>query len=303
MARVIAVVFIAACAPPAPARRPVAPTQATTTIEIDRDACRRQSTIARTERSVAQIEQLVRLWIALRDKLPASEAKACHDDAAELSSERARTLHAQANGDPAQLADAERLYELHLSAFPDADDVSAIQYYEAELLWTRAERERRPREQAALWERAARAFTAVNANGKLDAKLKLESAYSAVLSWNKAISLDPPLDVPAGDSKPRPRPIPDRERQLLGALAAYAGLLRDPNDDERVSLQFLAATIYRRYDHLDEVIPYLQDIVAHHADHEDAPLAAKLLLEAYRRTGRVDDARTLERGIIRGERG
>src|SRR6185436_12853942 len=124
---------------------------------------------------VKQIENLVRLWGALKGKktLPQSEAQECHDNASAMSGELARAYHSESakTKNPETLAYAEKLYKVYLDVFVDAPDYAQTQYFYSELIWSRAENEKNARLQTELWENAAVAFTDVVKTGKVEPKL------------------------------------------------------------------------------------------------------------------------------------
>jgi tetratricopeptide (TPR) repeat protein len=239
---------------------------------------------------VKQIENLVKLWGALKGKktLPASEAQECHDNAAAMSGELARAYHSESakTKNPETLAYAEKLYKVYLQVFPDAEDFAQTQYFYAELIWSRAESEKNPRLSTEMWENAALAFTDVVKLGKVEPRLMKESAYAAVLGWKNALNVDPrvkqqaDMDAPT-DVKAEPKPIPEREQKMLAAFDIYINYIKDPKDDELVGMKFLKANIYRRYNHYDEAIPIFMDILEHHKTHETAEYSANLLLDTY----------------------
>ncbi len=251
---------------------------------------------------VSEIEMLVKLYGALKGKkvLPAAEAQECHDNAAAMSGELARAYHSESSKtkNPETLAYAEKLYKVYLEVFPDAEDFASTQYFYAELLWSRAESEKNPRLATEMWETAANAFTNVVITNKVDAKLKKESAYAAVLGWKNALNVDPRAtqqvadedkEGKEADKKPEPQPIPPREEKMIAAFDVYIKYITDPKDPERVGMMFMKANIYRRYNHYDESTPILQDILTNHRDHETAEFAANLLLDQYRRESKFDD--------------
>ena len=239
---------------------------------------------------VKEIENLVKLWNGLKSKktLPPAEAQECHDNAAAMSSELARAYHSESakTKNPETLAYADKLYNIYLKVFPDAEDFSETQYYYAELLWSRADAEKNPRLQTEEWENAALAFTDVVKHGKVSARLMKESAYAAVLGWKNALNVDPrakeqaDLDKP-NDTKAAPQPIPEREQKMLAAFDIYINYIKDPKDDDLVGMKFLKANTYRKYNHYDEAIPMFLDIIDHHKQHETAEFSANLLLDIY----------------------
>jgi tetratricopeptide (TPR) repeat protein len=251
---------------------------------------------------VKEIENLVRLWGALRDKkaLPAAEAQECHDNAAAMSGELARAYHSESakTKNPETLAYAEKLYKVYLDVFTEAEDYPQTQYFYAELLWSRAENEKNARLQTELWENAAIAFTDVVKAGKLDAKMTKEAAYAAVLGWKNALNVDPRVRNQADkvdesgkeyDKVPEPKPIPEKEERMLSAFDVYINYIKDPKDDELVGMKFLKANIYRRYNHFDKAVPLFLDILENHKQHETAEYSANLLLDTYNRMQKFDD--------------
>jgi tetratricopeptide (TPR) repeat protein len=247
---------------------------------------------------VKEIENLVRLWGALKTKktLPASEGQECHDNAAAMSGELARAYHSESakTKNPETLAYADKLYKVYLQIFPDAEDYAQVQYFYAELLWSRAETEKTPRLQTEQWENAAIAFTNVVKLGKVTPRLMKESAYAAVLGWKNALNVDPrakqqaDMDVKS-DAKAGPKPIPEREQEMLAAFDIYINYIKDPKDDDLVAMKFTKANIYRRYNHYEEAIPIFMDILEHHKQHETAEYSANLLLDTYNSQQRYDD--------------
>jgi tetratricopeptide (TPR) repeat protein len=247
---------------------------------------------------VKEIENLVRLWGALKGRktLPQAEAQECHDNAAAMSGELARAYHSESakTKNPETLAYAEKLYKVYLQVFPDAQDFADTEYFYAELLWSRAETEKNARLQTELWEDAATAFTDVVKHGKVDARRMKEAAYAAVLGWKNALNVDPrakqvaDMDNPT-DKDAQPKPIPEREQKMLAAFDIYINYIKDPKDDDLVAMKFVKANTYRRYNHYDEAIPIFLDILDHHKQHETAEFAANLLLDIYNNQQRYDD--------------
>ncbi|HVK72416.1 MAG TPA: tetratricopeptide repeat protein [Kofleriaceae bacterium] len=249
---------------------------------------------------VEEMERLVKLYGALKDKkiLPKAEASECHDNAAAMSGEMARAYHNESlkTKNPETLAYADKLYNVYLQVFPDAEDYGETQYYYSELLWSRAENETNPRLQTELWENAALSFTAVVKTGKVDEKLKKESAYAAVLGWKNALAVDPRVkDIPVAmkdgddDSKiPEPKPIPEREQKMIDAFDVYIKYIKDPKDDELVGMKFLKGNMYRRYNRHEEALPILEDIIKTHPQHETAYYSANAVLDIYIITKKYD---------------
>lgn len=256
-------------------------------------------TAGSNKQKVEEIENLVELYGALKDKkvLPAAEAEECHDNAAAMSGDMARAYHNESMKtlNAETLAYADKLYNVYLKIFPDAEDFGETQYYYAELLWSRAENEKNQRLQTELWENAAIEFTNVVKNGKVDAKLLKESAYAAVLGWKNALSVDPRVKAPPPDLEPKegkipePQPIPERELKMLAAFDVYIVYIKDPKDEELVGMKFLKANIYRRYNHFDEALPLFEDIYRNHKTHETAEYSVNLILDSLNKTQRFED--------------
>ncbi|MDB4957526.1 MAG: Tetratricopeptide repeat protein [Myxococcales bacterium] len=253
---------------------------------------------AQTADKVKEVENLVHLYKGLHT-LPRAEEQECHDNAAAVSGELARAYHSEAarTKNPDTLAFAERLYRVYLDTFAEAPDHAQLEYFYAELLWSRADAETNARTKTALWEAAAEAFTRVVKNGKVDAKTLQISAYAPVLAWKNALDIDPRpskqvgnLDEEASYERvPAELPIPPREQKLIAAFELYIRYIKDPKDSDLVDIKFHEANTYRRYNHFAQAVPLFVDILAHHRQHEAAESAAQLLLDTYNRIQRYDD--------------
>ena len=251
---------------------------------------------------VEEIVLLAKLYGVLNDKkvLPPAEASECHDNAAAMSGEMAAAYHSESlrTKNPETLAYADKLYNIYLDVFPDAEDFGEKQYFYAELLWSRADTEPNPRMQTELWENAAVAFTNVVKAGKVDEKLKKESAYAAVLGWKNALAVDPrvksnPVKMRADDKAkaekiPEAQPIPEREQKMIDAFDIYIDYIKDPGDPELVGMKFLKANMYRRYNQFDKAAPLLEDIIKNHPKHETAYYAANTILDIHIITHKYD---------------
>jgi len=252
---------------------------------------------------VDEIEELVRLYTALRDHqaLPAGEA------AADMSGQLARAYHQEAvkTKNLASIGFADRLYRAYLGAFRDAPDFAETQYFHAELRWVGAELTTTPGLATQTWEDAAKAFTEVVETGKLSGKLVQVSADAAMQAWMKALAVDPQrpggvgdaVAPPADGKPPVPGPLPEREGKLLAAYDVYLKHVPDGADDERVGVLFLKADLLRRFDHLAEAIPLFEQIVAQHPDHEAAENAAQLALDSDNRLLRWDAMHAFANGL------
>jgi tetratricopeptide (TPR) repeat protein len=208
---------------------------------------------------VKEIENLNRLYGALKGTktLPASEMQECHDNAAAMSGELARAYHSEA---------------------AKTNDPETLAYAEK------------------LYKVYLEVFTDVVKTGKVDAKLKKEAAYAAVLGWKNALNVDPRAmsqaesedDPKDNDKIPQPKPIPEREQKMLAAFDVYIDYIKDPKDAELVGMKFLKARTYRNYNQFDKATPIFEDILDHHRGHESAEFSANLLLYTYEVTQQYD---------------
>jgi tetratricopeptide (TPR) repeat protein len=162
----------------------------------------------------------------------------------------------------------------------------------AEQLWSAAAAETNVRAATDAWDKAAASFLAIVDAGKLPAPVQKECAYAAMLAVKNAMSVDPRVrstdaDKASWDRAPAPKPIPEREQRFIRIAEAYWKL--DASSDDAVDMRFLHANILRRYEHLDEAITILRDILDHHRDHEVAEYSANLALDSYNRLQRHDE--------------
>lgn len=253
------------------------------------------------QNKVDEIENLVKLYTAYKDKniLPESNLGECRDNAEGVTSEMAKLWHNEAMKtlDQETLAYVDRLYKLFLDNFPESEEAGEMQYYYAELLWSRADGEKNQRLATELWENAAVAFTNVVKSGKLQGKQQKESAYAAVLAWKNALDVDPRTKAPPtpeddekpAEKVPEPQDIPEREQKMIEAFDIYIEYIKDPKDEELVMMKFLKARLFWRYNHLDKAVPLFGDIIENHMDHESAEYSANLLLDSLNRLQRYDE--------------
>ncbi len=251
---------------------------------------------AQRPQTIAEVERLLAVYRKVRavKGFPADKLTFCRRETAKVINDLARVYHiesAKAMQGPQLLLDADKLYGLYLSNFPDAADASDMRFYRAELMWTRAQNERNPKAAAALWEEAALRHTEVANDTKLDAKLRRESAYATVLAWKNALTNDPtpapppPTDPAAPKAK---QPIPEREQKMLASFKTYAATIKDRKADELAEMKFLEARIYWRYGHLDDAIHRFESIVTDFPDNEVTEYAANLLIDSLNQQGKHD---------------
>lgn len=258
-------------------------------------------TVGDQAQKVKEVERLVDLYLALKDRksVPETELAECRENAQATTAELAKVWHQEAqktlNTDTLQYV--ARLYKKYMDAFPDAEDYGEMQFYYGELLWWRAESEKNPRLATERWEDAAVQFTKVVETGKVDKDMLKEAAYAAVLGWKNALAVDPRTAAPpiddsdkAEDDKvPQPEEIPERQRKMLAAFDVYIKYIKDPKDKELVGMKFLKARTFWRYKHYDEAIPLFEDILKKHLDTEQAEWSANLLLDSLNKLHRYDE--------------
>lgn len=249
--------------------------------------------IGNKSQKVQEIQRLVKLYVKYSEKkiLPEAEMGECGENAEAVNSEMAKIWHNEAikTLDHETLKYVEALYRLYLGSFPKSAEYAEMQYYYAELKWSRAENEKNARLQTELWEEAAVAFTDVVKTGKLKGKMLKEAAYASVLGWKNALAVDPRTKAPPppseeiSDKLPPPKDIPAREKRMIEAFDIYINYIKDPKDDELVMMKFLKARIYWRYNQFDLAIPHFEDIARNHMDHETAVYSVNLLLDTLNR--------------------
>lgn len=249
---------------------------------------------------VDEIENMVKLYSAYKGKdvLPASALEECRESAEGVTSEMAKLWHNESMKtlNSETLAYVDRLYKLFLDNFPESEEAGEMQYYYAELLWSRADAEKNQRMATELWENAAVAFTNVVKSGKLKGDQQKESAYAAVLAWKNALDVDPrgkgappPTEDDGNQKVPEPKDIPERELKMIEAFDIYIEYIKDPKDDELVTMKWLKARMFWRYDHLEKAVPLFTDIIDKHPDSEPAVFSSNLLLDSLNRLQRYDE--------------
>ncbi len=254
-------------------------------------------TIGNEPQKVREIENLVKLYTTYRDQkiLPETNLQECSENAQAVNGEMVKLWHNEAlkTRDFQKLKQVDDLYQLYLSAFPDAPDHAELQYYYAELMWLRAENEAEQGQASKLWEETAVAFTDVVKTGKLKGKLLKEAAHAAVLGWKNALAVEPATEAPPIDDDiekiPTRMDIPAREQKMIEAFDVYIEYVKDPKDEELVMMKFLKARIYWRHNHFDESIAMFEDILSNHIEHETGEYAANLLLDTLNRSQRYDE--------------
>jgi len=288
----------------------------------EHSVARAMMTAGTVDERVNEIEQLVKLYLAVGKSLPNAAATECRDAAAEMSGQLARAYHQEGvrTRNPEQLRLAGRLYRAYLKGFPGNADHAETQYFHAELTWVFAELEKDRRLAVEKWDAAATAFTDViesdakrsegMASGgaagvrsdakrsegmisKLSPKLIQIAADAAMLARMRSLQIDPrvkqeKVDDAAYDKVAAPKPLPENATKLLAAFDGYLKHVKDPDGSERVDVMFHRANLLRRFDHFAEAIPAFEEIVLKHGAHEAAPWALQLVLDSYNRLRNFD---------------
>ncbi len=183
------------------------------------------------------------------------------------------------------------LYKLYMDNFADTPDAPSMQFYYSELLWMRAEGEKNQSLAASRWEEAAVEYTHVVEMNKVDPKMVKDAAYASVLAWKNSLAVDvaeeapPPPDEKAMDAKEKPEDIPEKQQKMLAAFDVYIKYVKDPNDEELVTMKFLKARIMWRYKHFAEAVPMFQEILNKYPKSEPAEFSVNLLLDSLARSG------------------
>jgi tetratricopeptide (TPR) repeat protein len=252
------------------------------------------STGSRTQKS-DEIVGLVKTYLAHKKAkiLKGQTLSECRDNAQGVSGEMAKVWHSEAakTRNPEALDAVERLYALYLSAFPSAEDRGQIHYYYADLLWLRAEFERKPRLATERWEKTATEVSKVVKGGEVRGKLLVDAAHAAAQGWKNALDVDPrtkpPTSAVPSDDAPIPTPerLSIREKKMLAAFTTY---IKYASGDELVMMKFLRARIFWRRNRLKESLPFFYEIVKKHPEHETALTASHILIDSLIRLKKYD---------------
>ncbi len=212
----------------------------------------------------------------------------CRAQTSELLRELATRWHREADKTrrPITFTQTRMLYEAYLATFPAAGDRRQISFYLGEVLF-----------KLQRWPEAAAAYNSVvrlDPAGKL--KLTREAAYAAVITLkNAAEQADEGAGARTGRTDPRkPRPIPPLQREFLAAAERYLKLV--PTAPERVALLYRRARTYYAYNHHQQAVKLLSQLVDRHPGHELTVYAANLLLDSLNLLKRYD---TLARWVDR----
>lgn len=273
----------------------------------DKDVCLWQHHVAegvlaagKKSDALDEIDNLAKLYqtLAANKTLPAAELDDCRVVARDMAEDNARAWHGEwaKTYDADTYALADRAYGVLLAGFPADDRFAENQYYRAELAWSRAERgSKDARLLTQLWDDAADRFLAVVDTGKVERKVLEESARAAVLSIVNARESDPrKAKLPEPDlamkpgTVPAPRAIPADDQKVLAVFDTYLASVKDKANPERIAMLIHKGNLLRRYDHLEDAVPFFAEAAAHRS-YPMAEDAINLMLDTYNRLARYDD--------------
>jgi TolA-binding protein len=256
-------------------------------------------TIGTQEQKVKELGNLVKLYDFLKGgkQLEESGLAECRDNTEATTRELTLIWHQEGvkTLNYTTLGYVNQLYALYMKYFSDTSDAPQMQFYYSELLWMRAEGEKNPSLAGSRWEDAAVEYTRVVEMNKVDAKLVKEAAYASVLAWKNALAVDitgeppPPPDEKAGEVLEKPEDIPEKQQKMMAAFDVYIKYVKDPNDEELVTIKFHRARILWRYKHFEEAIPLFEDFVKKYPKHEATEFAVTLLLDCLARAGKYEE--------------
>jgi len=208
-----------------------------------------------------------------------------HDAAREIALVWHREAQKTRNTDTYGLA--ERAYRLFLGQFPADPDAYEMSYYHGELLWTLGR-----------WKDAAELYTRVveiDPNGKY----LRDAAHAAVLAWKNALAVDDDqqrarperqsVSPRGGQEQGRmaPRPIPAGEQKLIAALQTFQKHV--PDAPELPAIIYREAYINYDYNHFDRAEALFQRVFDSYPEHQLAPIAADLYLDALNAQGKTKE--------------
>ncbi len=185
---------------------------------------------------------------------------------------------------------AYELYRDYLELFPSTEYEYQLRFYFAELLFHLEE-----------WEDAGKQYTAVV---KIDAERKAgerlgedgrpeevgeflaDAAFNAVLAYEELVGdFDKTEELP--DVEPTEKiDVPPVRRALLDACERYLEFV--PDGDDFVSITYMIANTYYRYNRLEEAIEKFALIALDHSRHELAEYSVNLILDSWNLLDRPD---------------
>lgn len=226
----------------------------------------------------------------------------CRDNTAGSLRELATVWHkeAQKTKDKDVYSLAQYLYKEYLKNFPKEKDIYLMTFYYAELLFTLG-----AQGETQKYCEAAPIYTkVVELDPDPKAKWLKEAAYAAVISWKNCLEVaDDGSDVKDAQQKKREelknakagkgktatkeeapktvelteKPIPENKQKMIAAFDTYIKYV--PAAPELPKIKWNKIRIYYDYNHFDEAIPLLQDLVDNYAADELGIYAMNLLLD------------------------
>jgi tetratricopeptide (TPR) repeat protein len=258
-------------------------------------------TIGTPEQKVKELTNLTKLYgfIVQNKILKDANLNECRDNAEATVRELTLVWHQEGvkTLNYTTLGYVHSLYKLYMDNFPETPDAPSMQFYYSELLWMRAEGEKNQSLASSRWEEAAIEYTKVVEMNKVDPKLVKEAAYASVLSWKNSLAVDvggepPPVDEKAGDVVEKPQEIPEKQQKMIAAFDVYIKYVKDPNDEELVTMKFLRARILWRYKHFAEAVPLFVELLRKYPKHETTEFSITVLLDSLNRAGMFDELLT-----------
>lgn len=283
---------------------------------------------------VAALGKQLDTWSRFSSKYPDPVRRACANRTAALVVETAMAWHLETvgsgdvrgTGDKKTMAAAGQLYDKILAALPKDDDwkgfefprivaedwpsLRKVQYTRADLFYAAKE-----------WRRCATAFDDVV---KSDPKgpLSADAAFGAAVCWQNVDAAKHEgkaarrPDPPGRDSQPRD--LDETERAMVGAFERYVCYVEPKKgdregEDRLVEIEYARARTLFDARHWQEAAAAFRRVATSHPDHDAAPYAAQLYLEALNvaatKTGKeaclddlTADAPKLEELFCKGEK-
>ena len=173
-------------------------------------------------------------------------------------------------------------YRLFLAHFPADKDAYDMRFYAGEVAWALKR-----------WQDAAEHYTKV-VEADPRGKYLREAAFAAVLAWKNAFVLSDHVEQEAiaerlrvrGEGKKlSPLPIPEGKQKMLAAFALYRKHV--PDAPELPVIMYQEGYIYYDYNHFDEALARLLEVVDKYPTHELAIYAANLYVDGLNAQGKT----------------
>ena len=254
------------------------------------------SRLGNPQQTVAEVKQLSRCLLALRERAKQGDARAQDHDAfakdkaesEDLAENTMRRLALDYNKEAKKLRGAAQthaytsalaLYRHYLDVFAEAKPGAEVNYpffmhfYYAEVLFKLEH-----------FAEAARSYEAVVRSNPhpTDVKQKqvvLAASEEAVRAYDEIVT-DTDAKHPPSISGVDPKPIPALKQSLLAACQRYIDNFGQTGD-KSVEIRYKMARIYYTYNYFDKAAPAFDDIVQNHPTSPVACYAANLALDIY----------------------